>query len=371
MALIDVVKCVVNDKELVYKFPSDDLRIGTQLVVYSGQTAFFVKGGKVMDQFTSGTYTIKTENIPLLNKVINLPFGKESPFKAEVWFINNLAILDSKWGTPTPLQLEDPKYGVIVPVRAFGQYGIKVKDPKVFLKALVGNMTSFTTEKVNGYFKGKMMSKFNSLLSTKIAHDQISVLQINTHLLDMSEYMQAELSKDFDQYGIELESFSIMSVNVPQDDPSYQKLRQAIDKAAQLRIVGRDVYQMDRSFDVLDKAAANEGSAGSMMNMGMGLGMGINMGNQMGAMAAQNMNTQMAPPPIPQMATYYLAIGGQQQGPYDTNAICQYIQGGQLTRDTLAWKQGMPAWSPLGSLPEFANMFGACPPPLPTVPPIN
>ncbi|MBQ0019414.1 MAG: SPFH domain-containing protein, partial [Bacteroidales bacterium] len=80
MALIDVVKCEVNDKELVYKFPSEDLRIGTQLVVYPGQTAFFVKGGKVMDQFESGTYTIKTENIPLLNKVINLPFGGNTPF---------------------------------------------------------------------------------------------------------------------------------------------------------------------------------------------------------------------------------------------------------------------------------------------------
>ena len=365
MALIDVVKCEVNDRELVYKFPSEDLRIGTQLVVYSGQTAFFVKGGKVMDEFTSGTYTIKTENIPLLNKLINLPFGKESPFKAEVWFINNLAILDSKWGTPTPLQLEDPKYGIIVPVRAFGQYGLKVKESRVFLETLVGNMTSFSTEKVSNYFKGKMMSKFNTLLSTKIANDQISILQINSHLSEMSDYMQAELSGYFETYGLELESFNIMSVNVPQEDPSFKKLREAIDKAAQLRIVGRDVYQMDRSFDVLDKAAANEGTAGGMMNMGMGLGLGVNMGNQMGAMAAQNISTQVAPPPLPQTASYYVALGGQQQGPYDTNTICQYIQGGQLTRDTLAWKQGMPAWSPLGTLPEFANMFGACPPPIP------
>lgn len=365
MALIDVVKCEVNDRELVYKFPSEDLRIGTQLVVYSGQTAFFVKGGKVMDEFTSGTFTIKTENIPLLNKLINLPFGKESPFKAEVWFINNLAILDSKWGTPTPLQLEDPKYGIIVPVRAFGQYGLKVKESRVFLEMLVGNMTSFTTEKVSSYFKGKMMSKFNTLLSTKIANDQISILQINSHLSEMSDYMQAELSGYFETYGLELESFNIMSVNVPQEDPSFKKLREAIDKAAQLRIVGRDVYQMDRSFDVLDKAAANEGTAGGMMNMGMGLGLGVNMGNQMGAMAAQNISTQVAPPPLPQTASYYVALGGQQQGPYDTNTICQYIQGGQLTRDTLAWKQGMPAWSPLGTLPEFANMFGACPPPIP------
>ena len=137
MALIDVVKWEVNDRELVHKFLSEDLRIGTQLVVYSGQTAFFVKGGKVMDQFESGTYTIKTENIPLLNKLINLPFGGNSPFQAEVWFVNKLAIMDTKWGTPTPIQLEDPKYGVIVPVRAFGQYGLKVEDPKALLETRV------------------------------------------------------------------------------------------------------------------------------------------------------------------------------------------------------------------------------------------
>ena len=97
MALIDVVKCEVNDKEFVYKFPSDDLRIGTQLVVYPAQTAFFVKGGKVLDEFQSGTHTLKSENIPLLNKLINIPFGSKSPFKAEVWFINQISKLDIKW----------------------------------------------------------------------------------------------------------------------------------------------------------------------------------------------------------------------------------------------------------------------------------
>ena len=368
MALIDVVKCEVNDKELVYKFPSDDLRIGTQLVVYTGQTAFFVKGGKVLDEFTSGTYTIKTENIPILNKLINLPFGGDSPFQAEVWFVNQLAILDSKWGTPTPIQLEDPKYGIIVPVRAFGQYGLKVTNPRLFLETLVGNMTSFSTTKIYEYFRGKIIAQFSNLISTKIAIDSTSILQINAHLLDMSEYMQDAISLEFEKYGIGLESFSIMSVNVPQDDPSFKKLKDAIDKAAQLRIVGRDIYQMDRSFDVLDKAAANEGSMGSVMNMGMGLGLGMNMGNQMGSVAAQNMSTNVAPPPLPQSATYYVAFNGQQQGPFDASTLINYIKNGQVTAETLVWKQGMPTWSPISSLMEFASQFGACPPPIPPTP---
>lgn len=365
MALINVVKCEVNDSELVYKFPSEDLRLGTQLVVHTGQTAFFVKGGKVTDEFTSGTYTIKTENIPILNKLINIPFGGDSPFQAEVWFINQLAILDTKWGTPSPVQLEDPKYGIIVPVRAFGQYGLKVSNPRLFLETLVGNMTSFTTEKINSYFKGKMMSQFTNLLSNKISQDSISILQINSHLVDMSEFMLNAISAEFEKYGLQLESFNVMSVNVPQDDPSFKKLKEAIDKAAQIRIVGRDVYQMDRSFDVLDKAATNEGAAGGVMNMGMGLGMGMNLGNQMGNMTSQNMNTHIAPPPIPQSTTYHVAVNGQQQGPFDTQTIMNYIQNGQITADTLVWKPGMSAWAKISSLMEFSNLFGACPPPIP------
>lgn len=94
MNLIDVIKCEVNDKELVYKFPSENLRLGSQLVVYPTQTAFFVKGGVILDEFICGTYTLKTENIPLLGKLINLPFNGQTPFKAEVWFINQVAILD-------------------------------------------------------------------------------------------------------------------------------------------------------------------------------------------------------------------------------------------------------------------------------------
>lgn len=365
MALIDVVKCEVNNNEFIYKYPSDDLRIGTQLVVYPSQTAFFVKGGKICDEFTSGTYTIKTENIPLLNKLINLPFGSESPFKADVWFVNQISKLDMKWGTPQPIQLEDPKYGIIVPVRAYGQYGIKISNPRVFMETLIGNMTSFTAEKIDNYFKGKLISLLNNLISEKMINEKISILEINAHLLMMSEYCQNQLNQHFIQYGIDLIDFSFMSINIPQDDPSFIKLKEVIDKAAQLKIVGRDIYQMDRSFDVMEKAAANEGSMASIANMGIGLGMGVNVGNQMGNMINQNLNTNIVPPPLPQTSSYHIVINGQQYGPYDINTITSYITQGQINSETLIWKQGMPTWSKISTLPEFANIFQNCPPPIP------
>ena len=165
MAIIDVVKWESNTKELVHKFPSENLRLGTQLVVHAGQTAFFVKGGQVLDEFESGTYTIKTSNIPLLWEIVNLAFGGDTPFQAEVWFVNKLAILDTKWGTPTPIQIEDPKYGVIVPVRSFGQYGLRVKEPRTFIEQIVGNMATFSVDKIDSYFKGVMISRYASLVA--------------------------------------------------------------------------------------------------------------------------------------------------------------------------------------------------------------
>ena len=362
MAIIDVVKWESNPHEIAHKFPSENLRLGTQLVVHAGQTAFFVKGGQVLDSFESGTYTIKTANIPLLGKLINLP-------QAEIWFINRLAILDTKWGTPSPIQLEDPKYEVIVPVRAFGQYGIKVSDPRKLIESLVGNMATFSIGKIDSYFKGVLLSRFANLLSDKINKDGISILTINSHLNELSDYIVQNLQPDFNKYGVGLENFFVVSVNVPEDDPSFIKLKEAKELMAKVKIAGRDIYQMDRSFDVLETAAGNEGTAGNIIGLGMGMNAGMGFGGQMSNMAGQYMNTQAAaPPPIPQTTSYFIAVNGQQQGPYDANALMSYIAQGQIQRNTLVWKNGMPNWATISTLPEFANAFGAVPPPLPPQP---
>lgn len=367
MALIDVVKCPLLDYELCRKFPSEDLRIGTQLVVYPSQVAFFVKGGQIYDSFEAGTYTLTSANIPLLNKIINLPFGGKSPFQAEVWFINLTSKLDMKWGTPSPIQLEDPKYNIIIPVRAFGQYGLKVSNPELFLKTLIGNMSSFSADKVDSYFKGKLLSQLSVAIANKMAKDNISVLEINTHLMDMSEYCNEVINEHFERYGLQLQEFSIVSINIPQDDPSIIKLKEAKDLAARLKITGRDVYQMERSFDVLEGAANNQGTGGQMIGAGMGLGVGASIGGQMGAMAGNMVNTNPNTPPMPPQQTYFIYINGQQIGGQTIPMMQQYIMQGTVTRDTLVWTQGMPNWIPASQLPELANMF-MTPPPMPTPP---
>lgn len=376
MALIDVVKCELHDYELCVKFPSEDLRIGSHLVVYPSQIAFFVKGGQIFDEFEAGTYTLKTSNIPLLNKIVNIPFGGDSPFQAEVWFVNLTTKLDIKWGTNSEIQLEDPKYNIIVPVRAFGQYGMRIVDPKVFLKTLMGNMTSFEVYKVNQYFKGKMLSQLSSLVAKKIAQDNISILEINSHLVDMSEYCNEEINKVFTKYGIELIEFSIMSINVPDDDPSIIKLKEAKDLAARLKIAGKDVYQMERSFDVLDAAASNEGTGGQMIGIGTGLGVGMGVGSTFGNMTSRFLNTNPqthapAPayqPPTYQEPTYFLMINGQQLAGQTIQNIRDMIAQGIMNSETMVWKNGMPQWAKASTVNELAPLFvqQAPPPPMPS-----
>jgi membrane protease subunit (stomatin/prohibitin family) len=366
MALIDVVKYQAQDGEFVWKFPSEDLRIGTQLVVNISQTAFFVKGGKIYDQYESGTHTLKSENIPLLNKLINLPFGGSTPFQAEVWYVNLISKMDVKWGTPTPIQLEDPKYGVIVPLRAFGQYGYKISNPRLFLETLVGNMTTFSADKINDYFKGKVLSSLTSLISSKLIKDSVSVLEINALLDEMSSFAIEKLNVDFNKFGIELVNFNFISINVPEEDPSIIKLKEAKDLAAKVRIVGRDIYQMDRSFDVLDKAAQNEGGAvGNLMGAGIGLGVGLGAGNQMGNVAG-NLNTNTPPPP-PTLVEFFVLFNNQQNGPFDINKLKELITNGSISKDTLVWKAGMANWDNAVNQVELKSFFNAVPPPPPTI----
>jgi membrane protease subunit (stomatin/prohibitin family) len=372
MALIDIVKYQADDSQFVWKFPSQDLRLGTQLVVNTSQKAFFVKGGKIFDEFDPGTTTLKSGNIPLLNKLINLPFGGDTPFQAEVWYVNLISKLDNKWGTSTPIQLEDPKYNVIVPVRAFGQFGMSIEDPRKFLESLVGNMSDFSTLKVVEYFKGKVISTFTSAIGRKIVLEGISILQMHVLLDDLSEFCKEKIKEEFSRYGIKIENFYIMSINVPEDDPSVIKLKEAKDLAARVNIAGKDIYHADRSYDVLDKAAQNEGSLAGTMGAGMGLGLGFGVGNIMGNMAS-NMNfgqnqqqTEMStPPPPPIQSKYFVLINNQQSGPYPIDNIKLMINQNQINRDTLVWKEGMVQWGKISDQDELKALLVSVPPPPP------
>lgn len=363
MALVNVIRWEAKTSELVHKFPIEDLKVGSQLVVYPSQTAFFVKGGKICDEFFCGTYTIKSENIPLLNKVFNLPFGGESPFQAEVWFVNQISLLDCKWGTASPIQIEDPKYGVIVPIRAYGQYGLKIGNPRVFLERLIGNMPTFSTEKVVAYFRGVILSKLTAIISQKLYADNLSIININSHVEEISDYAKSKLTDVFTEYGVELEMFNAIAINVNENDPSFQKLKETKDSLARIQIMGKENYQMERSFNVLDSAAENEG--GGMIGAAVGIGAGVGVGTQIGAMVKEHINTNPTTPPPLQTAQYFIGVNGQQQGPLDFDTVKNLITTHQIDENVLIWKRGMANWSRIGDVSDFNDILNNCPPPLP------
>ena len=291
MAIIDRVKWDGSPDVLAWKYPSEELSTWTQLIVNESQEAFLVRGGVYEGPFGAGRHTLSTENIPLLRELMGLPFGGASPFSAEVWFVDKLTRLDIRWGTPDPIQLQDPKFGIMVPVRAFGQYGIRVDDTKRFLLKLVGTLPGFDTDTLSDYLRGLLTTRIKTDIANAILGSGLSVLEIAPRLDDLSTALEAALAAEIAEYGIALTQFNIHSINMPEDDPAVQTLKSALARRAEMGIVGFD-YQQQRRFDVLETAAGNEGGAGTLMGAGVGLGLAPALG-QAFAQAAQQV--QAAP----------------------------------------------------------------------------
>lgn len=291
MAIVDVIKYDGGPDVLAWKYPNDELGTWTQVIVNEAQEAILFKGGQALDILGPGRHTLDTANIPLLNKIINLPFGGKSPFKAELWYVNKITNLNIRWGTPTPIQLQDPKYGIAVPISAFGQFGIKVTDSREFLTSLVGTLPSFSSDDVKQYFKGIYISKIKSLISQCLVQQKISILHINAYLDEIAEYLEQSVSNKFSKYGIQLVNFTINDISVDENNPEYAKLKASLSKRADMDIIGYD-YQQERSFDVMDKMAENvgHGQSGNMMDLGIGAGVGFGVGGNLGEKFGQMSN---------------------------------------------------------------------------------
>lgn len=281
MAIVDVLKFNSDASVFAWKYPNSELATWSQLIVNESQEAVFMKNGQIADVFGPGRYVLSTDNIPILQSIINLPFGRRSPFSAEVWFINRAFALDIKWGTTTPIQVQDPKYGVFVPLRAFGQFGIQIEDSRRFLTKLVGTMPFFNSKTLTDYFKGLYVTRVKDRISSCLVKSKISILEINSQLTEISQELGKQLQSEFAEYGIRVVSFYVNDISVPENDPAVKKLKTALAKRAEMDILGYS-YQQERTFDTLNTAAGNQGTAGTVMGAGMGMGMGFGIGGTMG-----------------------------------------------------------------------------------------
>ena len=288
MALIDVVKFngLVSRDWIIYKHYAEDLSTASQLIVGEGQVAAFIKGGQLCDLFGPGTYTLSTNNIPILSKLINLPFGGKTPFSAEVYYVNAATKLDINWGTSDPIQLVDPKYQIRLRIRAFGQIGLKISDFAVFIKELIGSMGPSEVvnyDSVIDYFKGIIVTKVKTCIAQIIIEERISALEISAKLSEISEKLNELISPDFAQFGLKLVNFYIKSVNFPDED--FEKINNILADKAAFEIMGDSRYSTKRSFDVYEGAANNQnGVAGAFAAGGLGLGIGAGVGMNGAAM---------------------------------------------------------------------------------------
>jgi len=284
MAIIDRVKYDGPGDTLVWRHPPDDLTWGTQVIVNQSQEALFYKGGQALDLLGPGTHTLKSMNIPLLRKFIKAPFGGDTPFAAEIYYVNKATKLDVKWGTKSPIPILDPKYNIFLPVRAFGQLGVRVDDSRKFVVQLAGTQSAFTVNALNEYFRGIILTKAKDYIAETIIKKKINLLEISAYLEDISVELQKKIGKDFADFGIQLVNFMLQSVNVPEDDDTVKRLKKALSERAEIDILGGQNYKMKRTFDTMEGAAKNEGGGG--MGAGMGLGMGLGAGAGMGGMMA-------------------------------------------------------------------------------------
>lgn len=290
MQVFDVIKYSGDNDTFVWKFPGEDFNTLSQLIVAESQEALFFKDGKALDLFTAGRYTLHTQNIPFIRRLVNLPFNGESPFSCQVYFINKVVSMDILWGTNSPIPIQDAKYPIILPVRANGQFGVRVADSKKLLVKLVGTIDRFDQATLKRYFKGILLTNIKDYIANEFVKNQVSFLEIHSRLKEISKGIQESLQQEFLNYGIELVHFNVNEITPPEDDPSYLKLKEALADKAVMDIKGYS-YQQERAFNVLDKAASNEGTASSIMGAGMGLGMGVNMGNAFGTAMSGAMGT--------------------------------------------------------------------------------
>ena len=354
--LIDIIQWLdPSNDTMVYRFEryGNEIKMNAKLVVRESQVAVFINEGKLADVFEPGTHTLTTQNMPILSTLKGWKYGFQSPFKAEVYFVNTKRYTDQKWGTKNPIMLRDPEFGP-VRIRAFGSYVIRVNDAATFIKEIVGTDGHFTTDEITAQLRNLIVSRFADI----VGESKIPVLDMAANYDELGDYITERITADFTNYGIEITKMLVENISLP------PAVEEALDKRTSMGVLGNlNQYTQFQAANAMEKAAENEGMAGGGMAMGMGFAMANQMGQSMGQQ--QPAQAPAGPPPLPAQKQYYVAIEGQQSGPYDKNALKQQAQSGRVSRNSLVWCEGMAGWSKAGDVSELSSIFSSVPPPLP------
>jgi len=354
--LIDIVEWTDDtNNTMVWRFPryQNEIKNGAQLTVRESQVAVFVNEGKIADVYQPGRVQLTTANMPILTTLMGWKYGFDSPFKVEVYYVNTKNFTDNKWGTKNPIMLRDAEFGPIR-LRAFGSYAIKVVDAAKFIREIAGTQAHFTTEEVTEQLRNMIVTRFTDA----IGESKIPALDLAANYDELSTFITGKINPEFSEYGLSVTKFLVENISLPPE------VEAALDKRSSMGILGNlNQYAQFQAANAMEAAAKNPGGA----NPGIELGMGMAMAQQMGQMFNQNQNQQNqgGPPPIPGAVQFFMAVNGQQQGPYTLQALQQMIAQGSFTRESMVWKQGMSGWLKASDVSDLQGLFGAAPPPIP------
>lgn len=339
MKIVDIIKSEAENHVFVWKYPGEDFNTLSQLIVKESQEAIFYMNGQALDLFKAGRYTLHTQNIPLLNKIINIPTGGESPFHCEVYFINKTEQMAIPWGIGDVNYLDPTNNDYAFKIGASGEMSLRAADSRKLITKLVGTETILERETLKKYFKALIISYIKTLLPDLLRERQTSIFEVERYLTDFSGSLKERISEEMDDYGISLEKFWINNISKPEDDPFYQTINRqrgekvTLNNQGELDITEADyarkkelirhsgevekrrmdidvnryeqeqlgyTYRLRREFDVMEKVAANEGSGSEFRNAAMGLGMSFStggvFGNIMGAIASNTMTPDFVNP---------------------------------------------------------------------------
>lgn len=299
----DIIKYEGDNSTFIWKHPNEDFNLLTQLIVHDSQEAVFMLNGEVLDVFGAGRYTLETQNIPKLGKILNRTTGDKTPFHCEVYFVNKTEQMSIKWGTDSRVEFVEPTYGFPLSIGASGEMSLRVSDSKKLLLKLVGTENYLSQAKLVSFFRAFLMTKVKSYLAQTIKAQKLNIFEIDEQLQMVSKKLLEMLIPDFDDYGISLERFFVMNIVKPDGETQYEKfkslhfrqyadimeakLRQQVsmidaETSAKRTVIESQAmatkraqegytYQQERGFDVAERIADNE-AVGQFTNLGVGLG---------------------------------------------------------------------------------------------------